>query len=338
MRLNLSPRSRQYGRRAVASLGIFVLLSHMTALPVLSQNLDLELTEESRASGVRPPSIGPRMPAAEAKLEEATTLEAVPEAPEETPQVEPRRRPLREAISTMSNRLLNLRTRDLGINGAAIVGRAQLSTEYRDRRDGSVQLENVASVAVPIGNRIILRADVPHVWFDPNTAGGSTQSGLGDVFLRVGGQVWRAPEFTVLAGTDIIFPSASHSDLGRGKYQVGPGVSVAIPIAGVNSVAQFVGQHIVSIGGDPSRNDVNYSRMRIGFDTPWGQNWWTTVEPNIFIDWTQKAKTAMNLEFEVGRKFGDHFRLWLRPAVGLWGTGVPGAYDWFSQVGIRYMF
>jgi hypothetical protein len=161
---------------------------------------------------------------------------------------------------------------------------------------------------------------------------------LSDVFFRAGWQAWQTPEFTVLAGTDIILPSASHFDLGRGKYQVGPGLQVAIPLARLNSVIQPLGQHIVSIGGDPSRGEVNYSRVRIAPDTIWGQVWWTSVKPNLFVDWTQKGKTAMNLEFEVGRKLGDHFRLWVRPAVGLWGTGVPGAYNWFTQVGIRYMF
>jgi len=338
MKRNLSALSKQNGQLVAVSLGIFILLSHLTALPVLAQDLDLDLPEESGPSGARPPLVGPGIPAAGAKPEETSKAEAAPEAPQEIPRVEYKQKPLKEAISKMADRLLHLRTGDLGINGAAVIGRAQLSTEYRDRRDGSVQLENVARVDIPIASRFLLRADVPHVWFDPNTAGGSTQSGFGDVSFRVGGQIWRAPEFTVLAGTDIVFPSASHSDLGRGKYQVGPGVAVAIPIAGANTVMQLYGQQFVSIGGDPSRQDVNYSKIKIGFDTPWGQNWWTTVEPNFTIDWTQKAKTAMNLEFEVGRRLGDHFRVWLRPAVGLWGTGVPGAYDWFTQFGIRYMF
>lgn len=338
MRRNPSSRSRQHVRLLAVSLGIFILLPHMTTLPVLGQDLELDVPEESGPAGVQPPPAVPGKPTAEAKPDETPTAESVREAPQEAPQVEPRRRPLREAISTMASRLLNLQTGDLGINGAAIIGRAQLSTEYRDRRDGSIQLENVARVDVPITDRFLLRADVPHLGFDPNTAGGSTQSGFGDISFRVGGQVWRAPEFMVLAGTDIILPSASHPDLGRGKYQVGPAVAVAIPIAGLNSIMQPVAQQVVSLGGDSSRQDVNYSRMKIGFDTPWGQNWWTTVEPNFFIDWTQKAKTAMNLEFEVGRKLGEHYRVWLRPAVGLWGTGVPGAYDWFTQVGIRYMF
>jgi hypothetical protein len=46
----------------------------------------------------------------------------------------------------------------------------------------------------------------------------------------------------------------------------------------------------------------------------------------------------MNLEFEVGKRLDEHFRAWVRPAVGLWGAGIPGAYDWFTQVGIRYIF
>jgi hypothetical protein len=84
---------------------------------------------------------------------------------------------------------------------------------------------------------------------------------------------------------------------------------------------------------------VQYTKLGLEFMTTWANNlWWTTIEPDLYVDWKQQGKTAMNLEFEVGRRLGDHFRVWLRPAVGLWGTGVPGAYDWFTQFGIRYMF
>jgi len=28
----------------------------------------------------------------------------------------------------------------------------------------------------------------------------------------------------------------------------------------------------------------------------------------------------------------------VRPAVGFSGDGVPGSYDWFIRIGVRYMF
>ena len=129
MRRNLLLRGRQNGWLVAVSLGIFILLSHLIALPVLAQDLDLDLPQESGPAGARPSSVAPGKPAADAKPEETSKAEAAPEAPQETPQVEYKRKPLKEAISKTADRLLHLRTGDLGINGAAIIGRAQLSTE-----------------------------------------------------------------------------------------------------------------------------------------------------------------------------------------------------------------
>ena len=266
-------------------------------------------------------------------------VHAQPDAPVETPQTESKQRPLQDTLRTMSTRLLNVVTADNGQNGAAIIGRAQLSGEFRDRRDGTVQFETVARGDLPLGERVLVRADLPFLWLDPQASGTTSVTGLGDLSVRLGGQVWRTPGFTVLAGGDIIFPTAGSTDLGRGKYQVGPGVAASIPVPELNSVVFPSFQYITSVGGDPSRNDVSYTRFRASFDTPWFNNqWWTSFEPNLFVDWIQNGRTAMNLEFEVGKRLGEHFRAWVRPAVGLWGMGVPGAYDWYTQVGIRYIF
>lgn len=199
-------------------------------------------------------------------------VQAQSDAPVETPQTESKRRPLQDALRTMSTRLLNVVTADNGQNGSAIVGRAQLSGEFRDRRDGSVQFENVARVDVPLGERVLLRADLPFLRLDSQTSGSTSVTGFGDLSVRLGGQVWRTPGFTVLAGGDIIFPTAGSSELGRGKYQVGPGIAASIPVPELNSVVFPSFQHITSVGGDPSRNDVNYTRSRTSLDTPWLNN------------------------------------------------------------------
>ena len=339
MSRNLSPRGRQNGRLVAVSLGIFILLSYMTTSPVLAQDLELDLPEESGPAGVRPAQPPPGKPESKVPQEEKPVAETAPEAPQETPQVPYERRPAKALLSNISDRLLNVLSGDNGTNRTAIIGRFQISGEFRERRDGSAQVENVERLDIPIGDRLIIRTDVPFVGLDPQASGSTSLSGLGDISARLGGQVWARPAFTTFFEGQVVFPTASDPDLGRGKYQFVPGLTFSIPIQSLDTVFFPAVQQFISVGGDPSRNNVQYTKLGLEFTTTWANNlWWTTIEPDLYVDWTQKGKTAMNLEFEVGRRLGDHFRVWLRPAVGLWGTGVPGAYDWFTQFGIRYMF
>jgi len=92
------------------------------------------------------------------------------------------------------------------------------------------------------------------------------------------------------------------------------------------------------VGGNPSRPDVDYSTLQLQLNTLWSKEWWTLVEGDLNLDWTRAAKTGAVLEGEVGRRFGPHWRAWVRPGVGLWGQDVRGTYDWAAQVGMRYMF
>ncbi len=380
MRRILLPRGRQNSRLVAVSLGIFIFLSYMTTSPVLAQDLELDRLG-IRSGGCRPaqPSLG-KLESKVPQEEEKPVAETAREAPQETPQVQYERRPARALLSNISNRLLNVNSWDNSTNRTAIIGRFQISGEYRDRRDGSAQVENVERLDIPVGNRMIFRTDVPFLNFNPQMSGSTSVSGLGDISARLGGQIWARPAFTAFFEGQVVFPTASdqtwegvntsssradvlHSD-SRFGYRVYPGGTANILLGwGIRAERMCsitkIGLEFTTTWANnlwwttiepdlyvdcvqseaiPVRQDVNYSKIKIGLDTPWGQNWWTTVEPNFSIDWTQKAKTAMNLEFEVGRRLGDHFRVWLRPAVGLWGTGVPGAYDWFTQFGIRYMF
>lgn len=323
----------------MVSLAIVMLLSLMHAGPVLAQDLELDLPEESGPTGVQPAHPPPGKPEAAAPTDEKPAEETVREAPQESPQVQYERRPEKGLLSNISDRLLNVLSGDNGANRTAVIGRFQISGEYRDRRDGSSQLTNVERLDIPLGDRMIFRTDVPFLRYDPQVSGSSSVSGIGDVSAKLGGQVLAKPAFTMFLESQVIFPTASDSNLGGGKYQFVPGVSFSIPLQRLDTVFIPLVQQTVSFGGDPSRKSLNFMKLTLDFTTMWANNlWWSSIEPDVYVDWTQKGKTAVNLECEVGRRLGEHFRVWLRPAVGLWGTGVPGAYDWFTQVGIRYMF
>ena len=330
---------RRSWRLLVVTVLILFLLRGNNPRVAFAQEAQLDLPEESGPAPVQPARPIPPRAAAKAPPEDEAKVRAAPEGPQASPQVELERRPLKEALSTMANRLLNILTTDNGTNRTAVIGRAQLSSEYRDRRGSGVSLSNVARVDVPLATNLLWRTDADLSWFDPQTSGSNSVAGIGDVSTRLGARIWERPAFTAFFEFQVVFPTAGNDNLGRGKYQLVPGLTFSLPISRLDT-GFFPGiQQSVSVGGDPSRNDVNFTKLSFEFTTPWANNlWWTTVEPDLIVDWTQKAKTAMNLEFEAGRRLGNHFRIWLRPAVGLWGTGVPGAYDWYAQIGIRYMF
>lgn len=310
----------------------------LAVLPVFGQVPQPEETQPELPEESGPVRAQPAPPAKAVPGEPAKPVPEVPaEAPTEAPSVEHRPTPAAR-IRELSKRLLNIQTTDNGTNATTFLRRIQFSNEYRDRRDSSRQDETVLRLDYPVLGAGVVRMDLPFLWFDPNTTGGSTSTGLGDIFIRAGLRLIDRPGFQFFAGGDVIFPTASKDDLGRGKYQIGPGAAVSIPVPEFNSIFFPLVQHFQSVGGDPARADVNHTRFRVSMDTPWTAEWWTTVEPTVTLDWTKNGKTGMNLEFEVGRKLGPNYRAWTRGGAGLWGDGVVGAYDWLVQVGVRYLF
>ena len=280
-----------------------------------------------------------RVPAASSQPAAAEPIAEAPvEAPREAPAVESQPESA-ERVNKLRKRLLDILTTDAGTSGTTFLRRFQLSNQYRDLRNSSVQNVTAFRTDWPIFEGVgVLRVDVPVRWFDPNTTGTTTSIGLGDLFFRNGYRLIDTPEFKFFVGTDIVFPTASESVLGQGKYQLGPGAAASIPVPAMNSIFFPLIQHFQSIGGDPGGPDVNATRFNLEMTTPWTPEWWTTIEPKLIVDWTKSGKTGMNLEFEVGRTLGPHYRTWVRGGAGLWGDGVAGSYDWITEAGIRYMF
>ena len=174
--------------------------------------------------------------------------------------------------------------------------------------------------------------------FDPAHASSTWVSGLGDVFVRMGYLAYNTPSLRVLVGGDVVFPTSEKDELGKSKYSLGPGFAISAPVPEWGVMLFWRFQQLVSVGGDPSTRDVDLTRLRFRFSKPLSEKWWVHAEPEIRIDWTNGAKTAVLSQFEIGRKLDDHWRLFMRPAVGISGNDVPGAYDWFIRIGVRYMF
>lgn len=246
-----------------------------------------------------------------------------------------------DLLRAQAKQSLDRITAENGNNETAIVGRFQLQTEYRALRDtNQVQWRNVARADLPIGERFLIRTDVPfyNARFTPSDASNTWTGGLGDVFIRMGALVYHTPGLKLVVGGDVIFPTAEQDELGQNKLSLGPGFAISAPLPQWGIMLFWRFQQIVSVGGDPSQRDVDLTRLRFRFAKPLSPNWWVHAEPEIRLDWTQKGKTALLSQFEIGRKLDHHWRLFMRPAVGFSGDNVPGAYDWFIRFGVRYMF
>ena len=187
-------------------------------------------------------------------------------------------------------------------------------------------------------NEWLLRVDVPEFWTDPNLPGTSNQSGMTDLFVRAGGRVYQIPGYAVFAAMDFTFPTAVYPALGFGKYTIGPTVATARVFPHLDSFIFGILQNQVSVGGDPSRKDVDFLRLNIIWNTVWAERWWTQASANFDVDWERKARTGMTLEFEGGWSITQDWRVFLHPGVGLWGRDLAGNYDWIMQVGVRRMF
>ena len=225
-----------------------------------------------------------------------------------------------------------------GTDPTAIVSRVQLSNQYYDLPHEARLDTTIARVDLAFHGDWLLRTDTPvHTWFDPNRPGVSSTQGTGDFAATLGYRVYNTPEYAFLIGATSTFSTASNDTLGTGKYTVGPIVATGRFLPRWESFLFGVFQHRISAGGNPSRPDISLTNASVQINTIWGL-WWTTVQSVWQIDWENKTKSSMTMEFEVGRNLVGRWGVYVRPGVGVWGANVPGAYDWNIEVGTRYMF
>jgi len=305
-------------------------------------SLDIAWAEESSQDSQKSESGQPAPQGADA----STTNE--PESPSglkpEGPPREPRFLPpvLRPKLTPEeleeAERLRKLAAK-YGTDPTAIVGRVQLSSQYADLPHGARLNDNVARVDIPFRGNWLLRVDTPFSrWVDPNIPGVGSTRGLGDLSAILGWRAYNTPEYAFLIGAVSTFPTASENLLGSGKYTVGPIVATGRFLPRWESFLFGVFQHSVSAGGDPSRQDISLTNASVQINTIWAERWWTIVNGVWQVNWEQKAKSSMTLEFELGRNLVGQWGMYVRPGVGIWGNTLIGAYNWNVEVGTRYMF
>lgn len=252
-----------------------------------------------------------------------------------------------DEIRRKMKRTLAVLSAENGTDPTAIIGQLSPRTRYQERENDQ-RVQEIARLSLPLAPDWLLRIDMPFTYLDPKSSNEKSVAGTGDLRARLGWRVLNTADGSLFFGSEFYFPTASHDQLGSGRFEVGPAVVGSLNLADLRSNAYLWVEYLTSVtddlrdgsSGGTSAVDrsTSESRVRLRLNTLWSKEWWSFVESRFFVDWTQNAKTGMVLLFEGGRRLDDHWRVYLRPEVGLWGRNLPGAFDYGVEAGVRYMF
>jgi hypothetical protein len=154
---------------------------------------------------------------------------------------------------------------------------------------------------------LIARTIIP-VQVQPTLPSGPYMAGLGDInptfYLspaHPGKIIWGI-------GPSIIFPTATHYQLGQGKYSIGPTV-VVLTMPGHWVVGALVTE-TWSVGGQSRRPDINIFSLQYFLNYNFPKGWYVTSQPTVSanrepgsrFDWTVPLGGGVGRVFSIGKQ------------------------------------
>jgi hypothetical protein len=132
-------------------------------------------------------------------------------------------------------------------------------------------------------------------------------------------------------------------DIGRGKYQVSVGANSSLPLGSFGlgsmrdkvSVAPLI-QQVVSVAGDPSRKDINYTKLELALHDGW-RNYALKLTLKPVIDWEQDGATGAVTELEGRMSFGRGWAAALMLGHRTW-AGISSTYGTRVEVTLGRTF
>ena len=117
-------------------------------------------------------------------------------------------------------------------------------------------------IQLPVTPNFLFQVTMPYGWLDSNQPKGSTVNGTSDMSVRMGARLYSSENVALFIGTNASFPtSSSEKQLGMGKYTLGPGGGVAVPLPRLDSLFFTLVQDFNSVGGDPSRANIHFMQV-----------------------------------------------------------------------------
>ena len=186
----------------------------------------------------------------------------------------------------------------------------------------------------------LLRLEMPFPDDKTSFEGDPFNPRLGDIKVRVGFRPVRLGDIPLLSFLEVTFPTANPEDLGKGKYQVSPGVRASIPVSFGQRLPEShkvslepLVQQVVSVAGDEDRTNINYTKFELSLRDTWRKKYWLKLTGKPIVDWEQGGNTGAVAEVQGGWIINRQWRVWIMLGTRLWGEGVPTTYD--QRVGIN---
>jgi hypothetical protein len=192
----------------------------------------------------------------------------------------------------------------------------------------------------------LFRVEIPFPDEDTDFSGSPFEPHLGDIKTRIGFRALKAGNYSYPSFIEVTFPTASPESLGSGKYQLSAGIRMLAPVVlplveprSHNSRFETQVQQVNSVGGDPDRKNISYTKLELTLYDIWRQEYTFKLKVKPTVDWTQDGKTGAVGEIEGGILFARYWRTWLMFGHRLWGPqGIPGTYENRVEIGVARRF
>lgn len=163
------------------------------------------------------------------------------------------------------------------------------------------------------------------------------QTGLGDIVVFDQFVLQRSRALSVGVGPALVLPTATHSSLGQGKWQLG--VSLGVVNSGIkNFQLGFIIENLWSIAGSTSRPEVRNLTIQPILNYVRGKWYFGAGDFVTSIDWTTGDLT-MPLALQAGyvAQIGKfHYNLSIEPVY--WAKYTAPAPKWGVRLGFVMMF
>ncbi|RPJ43164.1 MAG: hypothetical protein EHM27_01370 [Deltaproteobacteria bacterium] len=187
----------------------------------------------------------------------------------------------------------------------------------------------------------LLRLEVPLPDEKTSFEGDPFNPRLGDIKVRVGFHPVRLENIPFMPFFEVTFPTATREELGKGKYQISPGVRGYVPISFSHKLPESHRvsfepqiQQVVSVAGDENRKNINYTKFELTLGDTWRKKYFFKLIAKPIVAWEQNGNTGAVGEMEGGLIIHGRWRVWLLLGSRLWGSDtIPSTYD--KRVGLN---
>ena len=165
---------------------------------------------------------------------------------------------------------------------------------------------------------------------------GPTNAGIGDLTWLTLFLVKSMKTWGVLGmGPVLVFPTASHSEMGQGKYQAGPALGYLNKAVPGWQFALLLQQYF-SFAGDPQRSRVNQLTLQPFVTKLLPDSWYVQTQPIITVDFA-KGTSSVPVNLVVGKLFAGTWNVSLQ-ATGYPRWTSPPSKNYEIRLSIGYQF